>query len=56
MVFLINEVIKCGYLQLYQIYDNIIIYEIKIHILKKETFDFGMLNVTVYWFECLFGY
>jgi len=28
-------------------YGNINIYEIYFHILKKETFDFGMLNVTV---------
>ena len=37
-------------------YGNINIYEIYFHILKKETFDFGMLNVTVYLFGCLFGY
>ena len=32
------------------------IYETNFHILKKETFDFRMLNVTVSLFGCLFGY
>lgn len=37
-------------------YGNINIYEIYFHILKKETFDFGLLNVTVCLWLCLFGY
>ena len=50
------KVMKCGLLKLHSKYDKMNIYETRIHILKKETFDFGMLNVTVYLFGCLFGY
>ena len=41
------KVMKCGLLKLHSKYDKMNIYETRIHILKKETFDFGMLNVTV---------
>ena len=50
------KVMKCGLLKLHSKYDKMNIYETRIHILKKETFDFRMLNVTVYLLICLFGY
>ena len=51
-----NKVMKCGLLKLHSKYDKMNIYELKTHIFKKETFDFGMLNVTVSLLICLFGY
>ena len=50
------KVMKCGLLKLHSKYDKMNIYETRIHILKKETFDFELLNVTVSLLICLFEY